>query len=919
MFRILESETMMFGLLGLFGLFILITLFMPWVQMARLRRLDDDMMDLRARLSKIEKSKVIAVASVPVADQKYETTPIHERDHLTTQNQPIVPQSVYALGVEDQGVLEADVPVSTKAPIDQNESGQGFEFNLAAKLPVWIGSLSLICAGFFLVKYSIDAGWLGPLPRVILGGAMGLFLLMAGQWLNRQYHIDNHIRISQGAIGAGLVTLYFSTYAAVNLYHLIPNVVGFALMAIITAVGIILSIRHGQAIAVFGLLGGLLTPALITSSEPNAAALFTYLFILFAGIMFVLARQGWWITAALALVGIYIWMALFIGTVFHAADLSILTLFITATCAVACFATQYASANTHDQYGHDVRPIFNIGAIAAGLITILILNVKVSLSLFDWSLLGLLSIGGISLTFFKPDIYRIPVLGQMALTLVLFGLWSAHAPLMETIMVVLGMTSIYGVLTYVLMRQVADPRPLAILQVVGLIGLYTIAHYQVDLPAAVLAYSPWAMIGLVVMGYFAHQTLHMRTQYLAEQQTQDHLVGIYALGATAALSLAMVFTLPMAYLPLAFATQTAATMWVYSRIRMDALPKIMLALVIVGVMFNGKYLWMFVDIIANSLVGEFTDSGRQIAILPFDKVWVHLILPTAFLIITAVTKQINQIDVPTTLNKWLYGGIVGHTLALLYMTIRHCFVGMDRDSFIYATEAGFIERGVITTALALFGITLLQARKRLIHSEALIPYGRFIIAIAAARLFYFDLFLHNPYYHADQNVGSWLVLNGITLTYGLGGGFILAIISSNQLALHQKNLRRLLKIFAGLMLFMFVSMTVRQYFHDGILSDVPTSHEEFYAYSIVWLLTGIGLLLVGLSTGNQGARQASLAFMILTVGKVFLFDADELEGLYRVFSFLGLGLSLMGLSFLYTKALKVQNTKGEEKSGPWWF
>jgi uncharacterized membrane protein len=34
---------------------------------------------------------------------------------------------------------------------------------------------------------------------------------------------------------------------------------------------------------------------------------------------------------------------------------------------------------------------------------------------------------------------------------------------------------------------------------------------------------------------------------------------------------------------------------------------------------------------------------------------------------------------------------------------------------------------------------------------------------------------------------------------------------------------------------------------------------------------------------------------------VFLLDAGSLTGLYRVFSFLGLGLSLMGISYFYSR------------------
>jgi uncharacterized membrane protein len=48
-------------------------------------------------------------------------------------------------------------------------------------------------------------------------------------------------------------------------------------------------------------------------------------------------------------------------------------------------------------------------------------------------------------------------------------------------------------------------------------------------------------------------------------------------------------------------------------------------------------------------------------------------------------------------------------------------------------------------------------------------------------------------------------------------------------------------------------------------------------------------------------RFASLAVMLATVSKVFLIDAGNLTGLYRVFSFLGLGLSLLGLSYFYSR------------------
>jgi len=70
---------------------------------------------------------------------------------------------------------------------------------------------------------------------------------------------------------------------------------------------------------------------------------------------------------------------------------------------------------------------------------------------------------------------------------------------------------------------------------------------------------------------------------------------------------------------------------------------------------------------------------------------------------------------------------------------------------------------------------------------------------------------------------------------------------------------------------------------------------------VAWLLFGVALLFFGTVRKDKMIRVASLIVMIFTVGKVFLYDASELEGLFRVFSFFGLGLSLLGLSWFYTQ------------------
>ena len=57
----------------------------------------------------------------------------------------------------------------------------------------------------------------------------------------------------------------------------------------------------------------------------------------------------------------------------------------------------------------------------------------------------------------------------------------------------------------------------------------------------------------------------------------------------------------------------------------------------------------------------------------------------------------------------------------------------------------------------------------------------------------------------------------------------------------------------------------------------------------------------GIKLGRQYIRYAGLAVMVLVVLKVFLWDMSGLEGLYQIGSFLGLGLSLVGIGWLYQR------------------
>lgn len=145
------------------------------------------------------------------------------------------------------------------------------------------------------------------------------------------------------------------------------------------------------------------------------------------------------------------------------------------------------------------------------------------------------------------------------------------------------------------------------------------------------------------------------------------------------------------------------------------------------------------------------------------------------------------------------------------------------------------------------------------------------------------------------------LINALLLPFGLP--LLWASLSSRELT--QAGMTRCASSVSTLrlaLLFWLLTLNVRFLFHGGEAMHLgPTGNAEIYAYSFVWLVLGLGLLFAGALQKDRLLRVASLSVMILTVSKVFLYDASELEGLYRVFSFLGLGASLLGLSWFYTR------------------
>src|SRR5262249_4974661 len=141
-------------------------------------RTSNEMAGLRRRLEAMEQRPVAAPAPTSAMPP-----PLPSRNDEPASTAAMAP---------DQATVEAAPDTTTagegpQRPAPEPASGDtgaappplapaepGFEERIGTRWVVWIGGLTLALGGFFLVRYSIEAGLLGPGVRTLLGGLFAL-------------------------------------------------------------------------------------------------------------------------------------------------------------------------------------------------------------------------------------------------------------------------------------------------------------------------------------------------------------------------------------------------------------------------------------------------------------------------------------------------------------------------------------------------------------------------------------------------------------------------------------------------------------------------------------------------------------------------------------------------------------------------
>ena len=737
----------------------------------------------------------------------------------------------------------------------------GWEQRLGARAFVWVGAVTLALAAVFLVRYSIDEGYLSPPVRVLLAALFGVVLVGAAERLRGRDE-----RVAQALAAAGVASLYGALFAAVALYDMISKVAAGGAAAALTAFAIGVSLRHGIFVAGLAFVGGFVSPAIIGSETPNTPVLFGYLLAIAAGTLAVIRLRGWWPLGWGVLAGSAMWTLLWMASL--AGGLHWVGLFLVAVAGLFVWATWR-------RLGESENPLFDVALLvwaALGLTGALVVALIVQddgKQSAGWIALAVHGIGLFALARWTPRFQYVAALAPL-LSLLALALWRDTADF-GALAAAFG--GLYGAAAFALLWNAARPGFWAALSVAAALSHFLLSWYVLR----GVTDAPWGLIsiGLAVPFLVGAERLARWRESMAGA---TEALGLLAAGVAFFVAAAIALELRREWITVAYAVEFAAVAVIARWLGLNAMRQLcwpLLAAVVVRFVLNPEVLSYPLGLtpIFNWILWGY---GLSIAALV---VGLRALPPSGDERLVRATEAV----------------IALLAFALLTLQVRSLF----HHDAMAAREAKFMERAFYVLVWGAFALAALwMARTR--RDPVALWAWRISGALAVALVVVVQVVIANPIFD-EADVGRLPIANGLLLAYALPAA--MAALAHRWIDVEpSRNVTLGVEAVASLLAFVWVSLAVRHLFDPGFeRSGLGASGLELYVYSAVWLLFGVGLLALGFVRNAAALRHAGMGLVCVVVAKVFLIDMAGLQGLLRVFSFLGLGAALVGLGYAYRR------------------
>lgn len=745
----------------------------------------------------------------------------------------------------------APPPAAIAGPLISHEPRLSLETLIGGRLPIWIGGAALVLAGFFLVRYSIDSGLLGPGARTLLAALFAAALIAASEAARRLAATSDDPRVAQALAGAGVASLYATLYLAAALYHLIAPLPAFFAVLVVTGAALALSLRHGPPTAVMALAGGFMAPLVAGFDAAGIGPLLVYLALLVAALFGLAIHRGWgWLALGASVAG-FGWVNFLI--LVHTGDSGGLS-------AVGAFTMLLAAGSSAALPATGLRnPWLRLAPLLAGFVQLIALAPALEFGLLAWSFYLVLSAAALFLAW-RDSVYLPAAPASAGLLLLLEALALLQPETQATPLAAIGATLLFAIPGH---RLAMRARSWATVALLGTAGPLLVAHATAP---HLLADWTWGSLEIAAAAIAANLAWRLRSMEDSPQLTAATALA----GFLAALGGAQFLPADWGAIPLVLVMAGFAAWARHARAPMlfelPAYP-FMAALVAAGLP-----LAQLANLILSSLSGER---------LPY------LLLPE-------LPQLLRLLTLPTILALVLFGdprqygrvrrfiGAVAALVAilLLYALAKQPLAIATPERF---TASGFIERALLTQALLGAGWLLLRHTR--LHA-----LGKALLVLGIARFVWFDLLILSPAL-VPHGVGGMPLLNAATLHAALAAFWLWTLPPGPAV-----------RVGAAMLTLVAVVAAIRQATHgDQLTGSIGTAENTGYSaallgVSLFWLWRGI-------TGAKHDLRVAGLALLTLVTFKVFLIDAAALDGVLRILSFLGLGIALIGIGWAYGRFL----------------
>ncbi len=766
-------------------------------------------------------------------------------------------------------------------------AGASFEDLVGGKLPIWIGGIALVFAGFFLVRYTIEAGLLGPGARSILATLFALTLIALSEFGGRLPKVGESFttdpRVAQSLAGAGVATLYGTLYMASEIYGLIGVMTAFLLVIVVTAIAFVLALRRGPPTALMGLAGGFAAPWVAGMGASNLPTLLLYLAVFIAALFGLAVWRRWLWLLVLASGGGALWS--FAMLVAAESDLAYLGLFILISGAAAVFAL--------DRFGQTDskwRDAATYAPMALALVQLAMLLPQMEFSIVAWAFFGALFMLAIALAW-RETRMALVMLGALLLSASpLSGAWVERGADDVTIAASLAIILLFASAGHFALWR--DRQPLLAWAAAALGAPILVWFTAAFSYASGISDTVWGVSALAIATVSAALAWHQHRS--GKRDTLQRL------------SVAVTVLMALMANPYLIAEEWVAVYCAVIAIGVAAwalvtgdriIRGIAIAPMAIAMLWAAGSSYQIIGAFSSSLSGD----SNVYAMLPEIVDTVRTTLTPALLTMAILWTRWFRVGDKTRKVIWAFGG--AGLAGFVWLLAKQPAAIQSPSDFI---RLGFAERAIFTHGLFALGwLALSQAPKRP-EWLALRIIGWLLVATALFRVVWFDLILLNPALVA-QSVGHVPVANLATGHMALVASW-LWLFGNFAGDMRQQLALRLISLGA---MIVAVLVTVRQAMQGSILSGGFIGTGENYLYSVGLLALAIAWLTRGMMAGSRLLRMAGLALLTAVTLKVFLIDAAALTGVLRILSFLGLGIALIGIGWAYGRVMGTAKTQTE--------